>query len=51
MIASDSDELENGYPSGKVNLSTNMLAHGGLQGISCLAAELGKTELAHSLKE
>ena len=31
VIASDSDELENRFPAGKVNLSTNMLAFGALQ--------------------
>ena len=41
LIPSDSDELENRLPAGKINLSTNMLALGGFRTAAALAEELG----------
>ncbi|MBI3711399.1 MAG: hypothetical protein HY253_00315 [Burkholderiales bacterium] len=37
IIASDSDELENRFPAGKANLSTNVLAYAGLLGAARLS--------------
>jgi hypothetical protein len=46
IVRSDSDELEGRFPAGKANLSTNVLAYGGLIGAARLADELatGKGE-------
>ncbi|CAM3712859.1 hypothetical protein [Roseateles saccharophilus] len=44
VIASDSDELEGRFPAGKANLSTNVLAFGGLTGAAMLSAALGQPE-------
>jgi len=41
VIASNSDELEGRFPSGKANLSTNALAYGALISAADLAHELG----------
>ncbi len=41
VIASDSDELENRFPAGKVNLSTNLLAYGALVSAGHLYQALG----------
>lgn len=49
VIASRSDELEGRFPSGKVNLSTNVLAYGGFLSASRLAAGLGKPDVARRL--
>jgi len=46
VIASDSDELENRFPSGNYNLSTNVLAYGALISASHLATELNKADTA-----
>lgn len=46
IYTSDSDELEGRFPAGKANLSTNVLAYGGLVGASCLAKELGQNDKA-----
>ncbi len=42
VIASDSDELENRFPSGNANLSTASLAYGGLRTAAHLARALGR---------
>ncbi|MFF2089834.1 hypothetical protein [Paenibacillus sp. NPDC058174] len=44
VIASDSDELENRFPSGSANLSTSCLAYAAYQQAADLAGSLGKTE-------
>jgi len=49
VIASQSDELEGRFPSGKINLSTNVLAYGGFLYASRLAGVLGKAEEAGRL--
>ncbi|MDZ7871621.1 MAG: hypothetical protein U5L02_20900 [Rheinheimera sp.] len=49
VIASDSDELENRFPAGKVNLSTNMLAFGALQSAARLYQALGDAAKANTL--
>ncbi|WP_208933172.1 hypothetical protein [Rheinheimera sp. F8] len=49
VIASDSDELENRFPAGKVNLSTNMLAFGALQSSALLYQALGDAAKASAL--
>ncbi|QSX41410.1 hypothetical protein [Shewanella cyperi] len=41
IVASDSDELEGRFPSGDANLSTNMLAYGGLMAAGHLYDSLG----------
>lgn len=46
VIASNSDELEGRFPSGKVNLSTNCLAYGGYVDGAKLAGVLGEDDLA-----
>ena len=46
VIASNSDELEGRFPSGKVNLSTNCLAYAGYMDAAKLAGLLGEDELA-----
>lgn len=43
IIASDSDELENRFPSGEANLSTSSLGYGALRNAASLARSLGKT--------
>ena len=50
VIASQSDELEGRFPSGKINLSTNALAYGGFLYASRLAASLGDTGMAAHLE-
>ncbi|WP_083699800.1 hypothetical protein [Shewanella sp. UCD-KL12] len=42
VIASDSDELEGRFPAGKANLSTNILAYGGLIRAARVKAALGE---------
>jgi hypothetical protein len=49
VIASNSDELEGRFPSGKINLSTNILAYGGFLYASRLAASLGDSLTASHL--
>lgn len=46
VIASDSDELEGRFPAGDYNLSTNMLAYGGLISSAHLNRELGRDAIA-----
>jgi len=41
VIASDCDELENRFPAGKANLTTNMLAYGGYLSASNLLYAMG----------
>ena len=50
LIPSDSDELEGRLPTGKINLSTNMLALGGFKTAACLAVEMGEHELAETYR-
>ena len=47
-IASDSDELEGRFPTGKANLSTISLYYGGLRSAADLARALGRTTDATS---
>lgn len=42
VVASDTDELENRFPSGKANLCTSSLYYDALLSASCLARELRK---------
>ncbi|MGW8391411.1 hypothetical protein [Pseudoduganella sp. HUAS MS19] len=51
IVHSDSDELEGRFPAGKANLSTNVLAYGGLQGAARLAASLGNAQRATALRQ
>ncbi|MTW09343.1 hypothetical protein GM658_01910 [Pseudoduganella eburnea] len=51
IVHSDSDELEGRFPAGKANLSTNVLAYGGLQGAARLVASLGDTQRASQLRQ
>ena len=51
IVHSDSDELEGRFPSGKANLSTNVLAYGGLQGAARLVASLGDARRATQLRQ
>jgi hypothetical protein len=51
IVHSDSDELEGRFPAGKANLSTNVLAYGGLQGAARLVASLGDTQRATQLRQ
>ncbi len=51
IVHSDSDELEGRFPAGKANLSTNVLAYGGLQGAARLAAALGDNQRATELRQ
>ena len=51
LIPSDSDELEGRLPSGKINLSTNMLALGGFKTAAALADEMGESVLAETYRE
>ena len=51
IVHSDSDELEGRFPAGKANLSTNVLAYGGLQGAARLVAALGDVQRATQLRQ
>lgn len=51
VIASDSDELENRFPSGDANLFTSSLAYGALLSSAQLARELAKADTASRLEE
>ena len=51
VIASDTDELEGRFPSGKVNLTTSTLTYGALISSSHLAYELNKPALAQIYRE
>lgn len=51
VIASDSDELENRFPSGDANLFTSSLAYGALLSAEELARELAKADTAARLEE
>ena len=46
VVESDSDELENRFPSGNANLCTSVLYYDALVSASSLAKDLGKTALA-----
>jgi len=46
VIASDSDELENRFPSGDANLCTSTLAYAGLLGLAALERAFGADEKA-----
>jgi len=50
IVHSDSDELEGRFPAGKANLSTNVLAYGGLSGAARLNAALGDPRRAAALR-
>jgi hypothetical protein len=49
VIASDSDELENRFPAGNINLSTNMLGYGALVSAGHLYQALGDSDQAAQL--
>ncbi|HTJ13350.1 MAG TPA: hypothetical protein VL547_15045 [Dinghuibacter sp.] len=49
VITSDSDELEGRFPSGKINLSTNVLAYGGFLYAGRLARSFGDNGMARGL--
>lgn len=51
IVHSDSDELEGRFPAGKANLSTNVLAYGGLTGAARLNAALGDQPRAAALQQ
>ncbi|SEW52944.1 glucosidase family protein [Chitinophaga arvensicola] len=51
IITSDADELENRFPAGKANLSTNALAYGAYQSAAHLATALGDREAAMLYKK
>lgn len=51
VITSDSDELEGRFPSGKINLSTNVLAYGGFLYAGRLASSLGERDAAAKLED
>ncbi|MES2163068.1 MAG: hypothetical protein V4476_18075 [Pseudomonadota bacterium] len=51
IVHSDSDELEGRFPAGKANLSTNVLAYGGLTGAARLNAALGDQPRAAVLQQ
>ncbi|CAH1220360.1 hypothetical protein PAECIP111891_05005 [Paenibacillus allorhizoplanae] len=51
VVASDSDELENRFPSGDANLFTSSLAYGALLSSAHLARAVGKADQAPSLEE
>ncbi|MEI7901144.1 MAG: hypothetical protein WCK89_12905 [bacterium] len=46
IVASETDEMEDRYPTGKANLSTSALAYGGYRQAARLARALGKNEAA-----
>ena len=46
VVASDSDELENRFPSGNANLCTSTLAYDGYRSAAMLEREIGSEELA-----
>lgn len=48
VIASKTDEMEDRYPTGDVNLSTSALAYGGYVHAARVARALGKEEVAQS---
>ena len=50
LIPSDSDELEGRLPTGRINLSTNMLALGGFKTAASLADELGEQDTAETYR-
>lgn len=51
IVHSDSDELEGRFPAGKANLSTNVLAYGGLTGAARLNEALGDKQRATTLRQ
>ena len=46
VVASDTDELEGRFPTGKANLTTSSLYYGGLRSAANLGRALGKADLA-----
>jgi hypothetical protein len=51
IIASDTDELEGRFKTGKANLTTSVLTYGGLVSASHLADELGRSDLSGIYRE
>jgi hypothetical protein len=51
VIASDSDELEERFPSGQANLSTSSIAYGGLRAAAHLGRALGQIDSAAKYEE
>ncbi len=51
VVASDTDELENRFPSGDANLCTSSLYYDALISAACLAQELGKGNAATYRKQ
>ena len=51
VLMSDSDELENRFPSGKANLNTSCLAYDGLLSAAALADDLGQKEKAAAYRD
>lgn len=51
VVASDTDELENRFPSGKANLCTSSLYYDALISAACLSQELGKGNAAAYRKQ
>jgi len=51
VVASDSDELENRFPSGNANLCTSTLAYAGYLSASALERSFGNDELADKYAE
>ncbi len=51
LIPSDKDELEGRLPTGKINLSTNMLALGGFKTAAALSCEMGEPALAEQYRK
>lgn len=51
VVASDSDELENRFESGKANLCTSCLAYDALISNAVLFKELGKNEIAEKYQD
>lgn len=50
VVASDSDELENRFPSGSANLSTSSLTYAALENAAKLADSLGMAEQAETYR-
>lgn len=51
VVASDSDELENRFESGKANLCTSCLAYDALTSNAILFREMGKNDIAKNYQE
>jgi len=50
IVASETDEMEDRYPTGKANLSTSALAYGGYRFAARLALDLGRTADARTFE-